>query len=277
MSNTVNDDFKNMLLDFKNDLIQIIDNKLERLVSDQINLKTRIEDQERKIRFLDTEVRKRNLIFFGIIENEQTYEQLEILITDIIKNIMKVQIEVSDIDFLKRIGKRAGDNVRPILLGLVSFRKKMEIIKSKRFLADCDFMVREDFSTEVLNRRKELQPEVDELRRKGKNAVLRHDRIIILDERLPTNRPREQTPASALVNEKKREQSKSPSMERPPNKKHETKRFRPTGGKLSNSSSGKHYSISEYLRPQLPTLDANKLLLGASTADTDLSDPKNGL
>lgn len=78
---------------------------------------------------------------------------------------------VCDVDCIKRIGRKSDDSCRPILLSLISWRTKIEVMKNKEPLRQFNISVKEDFSKEVQETRRALQPEIDELRKEGKNAI----------------------------------------------------------------------------------------------------------
>lgn len=88
---------------------------------------------------------------------------------------MRVDFTMRDIDSIRRIGRKSAESCRPVLLSLVSWRTKIEIMKNKECLRKFNYAFKEDFSKEVLETRRNLQPEVDQLRKEGKIAVLRHD------------------------------------------------------------------------------------------------------
>lgn len=73
--------------------------------------------------------------------------------------------------------ERVTNKPRPVLCSFINNWKKNEIIKNKRNLKTIH--VNEDYSKEVLERRKELQPKLVEERKKGNTAYLKYDKLIV--------------------------------------------------------------------------------------------------
>lgn len=80
------------------------------------NLKALVEDQERRIYFLEKEARNRNIVFFGI--EEDTYSSYDILVMKVIEWIqqhLSIKLTYSDLQEVKRLGKK-GDRPRPTVV-----------------------------------------------------------------------------------------------------------------------------------------------------------------
>ena len=89
-----------------------------------------------------------------------------------------------------RLGKmNKEDKPRPILIFLVSAWKKSEIMKNKKKLKG--LYVNDDYSKETMEKRKELQPRLEEERKKGNIAYLKHDKLIIKENKTNDKRKRE--------------------------------------------------------------------------------------
>ncbi|XP_063370363.1 uncharacterized protein LOC134658641 [Cydia amplana] len=92
---------------------------------------------------------------------------------------MKVQCDSENIDSLRRLGKRT-DKCRPVLVTFTTAKKKIELLKRKKMLAATGYYINEDFPQQVLNKRKELQKQAEEERKKGNFAILKYDKLVIL-------------------------------------------------------------------------------------------------
>ncbi|VVC94377.1 unnamed protein product [Leptidea sinapis] len=111
-------------------------------------------------------------------EGENSTAELFKNINEKFKRDINIKLEKNDVNKLNRLGKpKAGTNPRPVLCSHLSEWKKKEILKSKKNLNG--IYVSEDHSKEVLGKRKALQPQLLEERKKGNIAYLKYDKIII--------------------------------------------------------------------------------------------------
>ncbi|CAG5016448.1 unnamed protein product [Parnassius apollo] len=70
------------------------------------NLEIKINKQQKTIDYLERQARKKNLIFYGVEETEHGYEELQSILLSSIKNHMKISIEQSEIELVRRLGKK---------------------------------------------------------------------------------------------------------------------------------------------------------------------------
>ncbi|KAL1447323.1 hypothetical protein WDU94_006578 [Cyamophila willieti] len=121
-----------------------------------------------------------------------------------IVKIMKVELKIEEIDYLKRLGReKIAGKTRGILVTLTTIRKKMEIIRNTRELKNTNISVREHFSKEVADKRKELWNEAKVLRKEGKYAVVKFDKLVV----------KERQPNVGETSKKKRQASESPEIQ----------------------------------------------------------------
>lgn len=73
------------------------------------------------------------------------------------KSKLNVEIESGDIDIIKRLGKPEEGNHRPILLRLLTSKKKLEICKNKNKLKGSDIYITEDYLYKIRKIRNELR------------------------------------------------------------------------------------------------------------------------
>lgn len=169
-------------------LVEIIDSKLEPLIEENKKLREEIQNLKEKSIQDDNLKRKNNLLFFGIDESEQNTFEIINGITEIIKNL-NVIIQPQDINNIYRLGKQAPGKIRPVMVNFVNTWKRNEVLKSKKYLPD-NIYLKEDFSKEILEARKLLQPTLKAEREKGNIAYLKYDRIVIKDKNNTENRKR---------------------------------------------------------------------------------------
>ncbi|PZC79932.1 hypothetical protein B5X24_HaOG215614 [Helicoverpa armigera] len=157
-------------------VMEALDDKIKQLMVENQNLKDKVEKLEQKITNLENDKRKNNLIFFGVEEIEKREAELVDHIKDTIEDA-GIHIESHEINNVRRIGAQTGKN-RPVIATISTVWKKHLILKAKSNLP-AGVYVKEDFSREILEARKQLQLKVDEERKKGNIAFLRGDRLVI--------------------------------------------------------------------------------------------------
>lgn len=188
------DEMRSFMDDFKTTLLRDVKEEIKTNVKEEIStqiipvvgklneVEQKVEAHENKINSLDSERRKRNIIIYRIQEeNGENYKTLEVIVMNIFNNTLKVECKTEEIDFISRIGKNKNNKFRPILVKMVTFRKKLELLRNRENLKNANINIDEDYSPEVRARRKQLFPQLKTLRAQGKIAEMRQDRIIILE------------------------------------------------------------------------------------------------
>lgn len=213
-----------------------IDQKFNYINSEIEKIKQTNEDQEKRIGFIEKQLRERNIIFFGIEEGEKSYVELE---ENIIKLLRKMDINCnkSEIEIVRRMGKRQHDKIRPVNLTLTTYGKNILILKNKKKLEDFNIYIKEDFAPKILEVRKSLHEQLLKERNAGKVAYLRYDKSVIKDQ-------------PPKPNMKKRELQITPPHEKNPTgtrtgneeKKHRT--YKNNNGSVKTSQS----SISNFVQ-----------------------------
>jgi len=144
-------------------------NDMNELKQENKQLKNKIENQEKRIEFLERDARKKNLVIMGVSdeEDEGESEMLE-KITLVMNNIGVVMDKEMELEDYIRLGKYKETGMRPILIKLRKYSKKMEILKQAKNLKDTDIWINEDFTKEVQEERKKINTfhEGSEIKRK---------------------------------------------------------------------------------------------------------------
>lgn len=122
---------------------------------------------------------------------------------------LKIKMEDYDISKIYRLGnrKKESNKPRPVLCTFINNWKKTEIIKNKKNLKT--IYIAEDYSKDVLEKRKELQAKLTEERQKGNIAYLKYDKLIVKENNYNQEK-------------RKREMSTSPSSDNNQPKKQQT-------------------------------------------------------
>lgn len=240
----INQDFGSKLTDLKTsmeemetrinkNMYETINNRFEsmQLEVDQLNSKN--NEQNLKIEKLERQLRQRNLVLFGVAEEEKTYNDLEKLAIGIFMGQMDVECSTRDIQFLRRLGPKKENKSRPILVTLVTMGKKIEILQNKIKLNSTTCYIKEDFPRNVLEKRKELQKEVTKYKEEGIKAVIKYDKLIIISKNnkrtLPSSPQKETEKEASLESTLQALPAKSPSYEQVNKKNKITAKQSPKG------------------------------------------------
>lgn len=108
-----------------------IDEKFNHIQMEIEEIKQTNEDQETRLALVEKQIRARNLIFFGVEEGEKSYEELERKIITIIDK-MGIICNQNDLEIVRRMGKPSQDKIRPINITLITYGKKVSILKKKK-------------------------------------------------------------------------------------------------------------------------------------------------
>ncbi|CAG5013854.1 unnamed protein product [Parnassius apollo] len=193
---------QDMKEDIKNTINSNINEKFKCLETKNELLEQKLETQTIKINNLERTIRKKNLLIFGVSEDEKSYWDLEEKVIDIINNVINIKCDSNGIECVRRLGKK-GEKVRPIVITLTTMGLKIKIQKNKKKLIPTPYYIKEDFPPEILSKRKELQMEVSKEREQGKLAIIKYDKIVILKNR-------NQQAEKQIMDKKKRVLSESP-------------------------------------------------------------------
>nr|XP_034833605.1 uncharacterized protein LOC117990222 [Maniola hyperantus] len=132
-------------------------------------LKEIVENQQKRIYFLEKQSRNRNIVFFGIEETETSYEKLESNIIKWVEQYFSIELTYRDVQEVKRVGKK-GERPRPLVVTFSTLGTKIKIWKQRNTLKDTHYYVKEDYPKYILEKRKELQEQLQLEREKGNIA-----------------------------------------------------------------------------------------------------------
>lgn len=193
-----------------NAIMAKMDEKLAPLVEENRNLKIKVEKIENELEYLKRGQRENNIVVFGLDEIETSTLDLIQKFKEQLKQDLNINLENFEVNKIHRLGhKKPEENKpRPILCSFVNNWKKNEIIKNKKNLKK--IFITEDYSREVLQKRKQLQAELVEERKKGNIAYLKYDRLIVKQNNNPQEKRKRETsasPSSCNSQPKKQQQS----------------------------------------------------------------------
>lgn len=179
-------------------VMEALDEKMKIVIEENNKLKIKVLELEEKLKTADREKRKSNLVFFGIEEKGKSEGELVDYIKDLIVD-MGVHLDSQEISNIYRIGRQTENMNRPVVVSITTQWKKHLILKNKTNLQS-GINVKEDYSKEILEKRKQLQPQLVEEKKKGNIAYIKYDKLIVIK---PKDNNREK---------RKRETSSSPKL-----------------------------------------------------------------
>jgi hypothetical protein len=103
--------------------------------------------------------KRKNLVLKGITESEKNSKDLEMIVIQIVNSSLNVKLGPQDIDNTMRIGKKSS-SPRPILLKLMTEKKKLEIHQNKFKLKGSKIYIEKDLPKSVLNEQFEARKEL---------------------------------------------------------------------------------------------------------------------
>lgn len=142
-------------------------------------LEEKSESHEKKISYMEKEGRRKNILILGLKEEENNPQELEAAILGLIQNQIKVNISITEIDYIQRIGKRNDKTSRPVLVKLLATRKAWEILNHRKNLQNSNLTLIEDFPKDVQEKRKKLVPLMKKMRQEGHHAIIKYDKLIV--------------------------------------------------------------------------------------------------
>lgn len=181
-----------------NNVMEALNEKLSNIMEENNNLKKKVTYLEQKLNIVEKEKRRNNLIFFGTQELGKTETELVDYIKELIVDA-GVHLDSQEINCVQRIGRWTGTKNRPVLVSFSSIWKKHIIMKNKTNLPQ-GIYIKEDFPKEVLEKRRQLQVQVEEERKKGNIAFIKYDKLVV------------KSSSESSREKRKREESGSPNM-----------------------------------------------------------------
>jgi len=128
------------------------------------------------LRIQEDRSRRNNVRFDGITEETgETWAQAEQKVLKVLRE--KMDIEGAEIERAHRVGKVKNGKPRTIVAKFLRYKDKEMVLANWKGLKGTRIYVKEDFSADTLQLRSKLWTEVLNLRRQGKYAILKYDKI----------------------------------------------------------------------------------------------------
>nr|XP_047135285.1 uncharacterized protein LOC124812530 [Hydra vulgaris] len=140
-----------------------------------------------KCRISEDRSRRNNLRIVGIPENaNESWDETEEKVQNLLCN--KLGVKGIEIERAHRVGPKKEAQSRTIILKLLRFKDKSNILKETHKLKGLSIYVNEDFSQETASLRKKLFTEAKKRKSKEENVIVRYDKLIILKKRFTIRR-----------------------------------------------------------------------------------------
>lgn len=162
------------------EILSSIDGKLEPLIKETKKLVLENEQMRKKIAKLEQSNRKNNIIIFGVEEKRKNNLELLEVVTKIFRHDSEEStILKSDIDTIYRLGRKdiKNNKPKPIKMSLLNNWKREQVMENKKLYENV--YLTEDYPKEVMDKRKSLQHQMQEERKKGNFAIIKYDQLII--------------------------------------------------------------------------------------------------
>lgn len=160
------------------EILNEINVKYKDLENKNKELAQKLEVQGNKMEKLEKQLKRKNIVMFGIEETENNYNELEEIIVQTIKEKLQVSLTMQDIEFVRRIGRKNNNN-RPVNIGLTTMRKKTDILASRRNLRGTNLRIDQDLTESELTQRRNLKKYAIMLKEMGYDVYLRNNKIFL--------------------------------------------------------------------------------------------------
>ncbi|XP_031330179.1 uncharacterized protein LOC116161106 [Photinus pyralis] len=156
--------------------IAILSATIENLKTENSNLRTQMQQMEKKIDYLENQSRRNNVIFYNVKEDAK--EDTEAKVRQIIDSQYKISLGDKDIERAHRLATNVRTS-RPIIIKFNNFKVKDFIVRNAFKLKNTPVSVSEDFSKHILQKRSLLKPYLMQAKSEGKRAHLKFDMLYI--------------------------------------------------------------------------------------------------
>lgn len=228
--NDIKSSMEEMETRITNNISETINKNMDSLQLEVDQLRSEKQYQEIKIEKLERQLRKRNLILFGVAEEELSYNDLVKLISGPMELELSKLSNWISIQFVKRLGPKKENKTRPVLITFTTMGKKIECLQNKHKLKETACYIKEDYPKDVIEKRKELQLELIKYKEEGIKATIRYDKLIVLSKNnkraLPSSPENETTKEASRESTKPTVSTKTTNYEQA-NKKNKTAKYSP--------------------------------------------------
>lgn len=134
-----------------------------------------------KADYIENQSRRINIVIDGIPDvPTESWGESQRKAKKLFADHLKMDPKMVEIEQAHRTGKyTANGQPRPVIVKLLRYKGKEEILKQAKKLKGTNFFINKDFSERVHQRRKELLPQLREACKQGNFAFLKYDQLIV--------------------------------------------------------------------------------------------------
>ncbi|CAG5033334.1 unnamed protein product [Parnassius apollo] len=136
-------------------IIENMNLKFKEIMTKNEELEEIINNQHNALEKMERQIRMKNIVLFGLEENEKSYEDLENNIIKLLNEHLNANCTLQDIESALKLGRKR-EKPRPIKITFCKLSLKIKILKTKKRLDCTNYYIKEDFTPHVLKIRKEL-------------------------------------------------------------------------------------------------------------------------
>ncbi|XP_065658502.1 uncharacterized protein LOC136083018 [Hydra vulgaris] len=172
------------IIDLKESINFQEENFLNEILQTNGLLDIEIGNLKNKFNYLEKRSRQNSLRIDGLTElPTETWNDRANELKNIFINKLGISEEII-VERAYRIGKIKEDkSSRTMIIKLLDFQNKNKILTSAKKLKGTGIFINEDFSNETMEIRKKLWEEVKQLRKEGKYAIIKYDKIFVREFR----------------------------------------------------------------------------------------------
>lgn len=120
--------------------------------------------------------KRKNIIIYNF-STASNWKERETAVLELFQKTLQTSCTSKDIDFIVNLRKTQNS---PILIGFSTWRMKMEILNNRAKLRGTNISLDEDYTPEVIQKRKELKVTMKKLKQEGhQKVVLRHATLFV--------------------------------------------------------------------------------------------------
>lgn len=156
-------------------------------------LKEALANLALKADYIENQSKRNNIVIDGIPDvPTESWDESQHKAKELLADHLKMDPKLVEIERAHQMGKyTVNGQPRPVIVKLMCYKDKEEILKQAKKLKGTNFFINEEFSERVRQRRKELLPQLRETRKQGNFAFLKYDQLIVHHPRKFSNEPLE--------------------------------------------------------------------------------------
>ncbi|KAK9498823.1 hypothetical protein O3M35_003380 [Rhynocoris fuscipes] len=165
-----------------NNKLTLLQKEVTTLKNENKQLKKINKQQNVKILAFERELRRKNLIIYGLNLSASDYSEKLSEILSFIKSNLGIDCNDNDIIYFRQLGRKP--TMQPILIKFDSEKKKNDVFAKRILLKGTQFSLNEDVPQQIRNERKVLYAFLKKEVEKGNTVKMRYNYVIHNNKRL---------------------------------------------------------------------------------------------